>query len=307
MNQLRSNFTRAEYIRNVFPTKTFPNHHSIATGVFPDKHGVMANTLYDFVLKAQLNYSYELYHFKSDIVPIWILNEMRGGVSGCMMWPGSNYEYDNLKCTWTHPFNNPPENYTDRVDEIFKWIKHDTKSPNLIMLYIEEPDFHAHAFGPNSQTITDLVMKLNNVTEHLHQKIIEHGMQERINVIHLSDHGMDELQLKNVIDLSKIVGDGKVNFYGSTPILQIVPHADSETEEIFRKLKVEADKQGTFKVYRNEDLPERWKFNNKDRVGKITAVADIGYGFQDMFALADWYEKFYHIPKTNTTKYGVHG
>lgn len=306
MNQLRSNNTRANYIKNVFPTKTFPNHHSIATGVFPDKHGVVANALYDFDLKYQLNYSKELYHFESKIIPIWTLNEMNGGRSGCMMWPGSDFEYNNLKCTWGVHFN-MSENYTERVDQIFTWIKNDTMSPNLIMFYIEEPDTHAHAFGPNSKTITDLVSKLNGATEYLHEQIHKNNMQDRINVIHLSDHGMDELQLKNVIDLRKIIGSKKVNFYGSTPILQIVPSKMSETEEIYQMLKLESEKQGTFKVYKNEDLPKRWKFNNKVRVGPITAVADLNYGFHDMFASADWYESYYHIPKTNTTKYGVHG
>lgn len=32
MNELRFNNTYSDYMRNVFPTKTFPNHHSIATG-----------------------------------------------------------------------------------------------------------------------------------------------------------------------------------------------------------------------------------------------------------------------------------
>lgn len=304
-NELRMNNTRATYIRNVFPTKTFPNHHTISTGVFPEEHGVMANALYDFDLERELKYSFELFHFRSEIKPIWILNEMAGGRSGCMMWPGSDYQYDGVTCTHSKHFN-MSMNYTQRADEVFDWILNTTNPPNLIMFYIEEPDTHAHAFGPESQTITDLVDKLNNVTRHIHQMIYSHNLQDRVNVIHMSDHGMDNLELRNVIDLTKIVSE-KVQYYGSTPVLQIVPENLTEIDKIYNKLKAEAEKSGKFKVYINTTLPDRWHFHNKIRTGPITVVADLGFGFQDMFKAAEWYKTAYNIPVTPTTKYGVHG
>lgn len=45
MNDLRKKGAYTEYLRNVFPTKTFPNHHTISTGMFPEEHGVLGNTL----------------------------------------------------------------------------------------------------------------------------------------------------------------------------------------------------------------------------------------------------------------------
>lgn len=69
---------------NVFPTKTFPNHHSIATGVYPSEHGVTGNQFYDFKLQKAFNYSYEMFHYRSEVKPIWILNEEAGGHSSCI-------------------------------------------------------------------------------------------------------------------------------------------------------------------------------------------------------------------------------
>lgn len=137
-------------MRNVFPTKTFPNHHSIATGVFPEEHGVMANSLYDFDLMKKLDYSFELFHLKHEIKPIWIVNQLAGGHSGCMMWPGSDYDYDGTVCSHNRHFNVSVD-YRERVDEALSWIIDDKQPANLIMFYIEEPDTHAHAFGPESQ------------------------------------------------------------------------------------------------------------------------------------------------------------
>lgn len=155
--------------------------------------------------------------------------------------------------------------------------------------------------------ITDLVTKLDNVTEYWHRKIQEHNLENRVSVVHISDHGMDSLELRNVVDLSKIVDSKKIKFYGTTPVLQIVPNNLSDTEDIYNKLHIEAQASGKFKVYKDEELPERWHFRNKIRVGPITAVADLGYGFQDMFSSAEWYKKAYNITPSPTQKYGVHG
>lgn len=291
---------------NIFPTKTFPNHHSIATGVYADEHGVTGNQFYDFELQEAFNYSYEMFHFRSEIKPIWILNQMNGGNSGCMMWPGSDYFYDGIACTHSQHYN-LSENFHERVDQVMKWITNDTFPANLVMLYIEDPDNHAHAFGPESHQITDLVEKLDKMTEYLYNKIRESNLQDRVSVVHLSDHGMDSLQLKNVIDLSKIIDSKKVSYYGTTPVLQIVPKILSETQSIYDKLLNASQSLKNFKVYLNDELPERWHFNNKYRVGPITVVADISFGFQDMYDSAKWYEKVYNITVNENNKYGVHG
>lgn len=92
MNEFRTEGTSAEFIYNVFPTKTFPNHHSIATvgyshyfyfwprfknsilrfqGFYPKSHGILANSLYDSKL-GELGYSYDLFHYNESIWPIWV-------------------------------------------------------------------------------------------------------------------------------------------------------------------------------------------------------------------------------------------
>lgn len=38
---------RAKSLIPCFPTKTFPNHYSIVTGLYPQNHGIIANNMYD--------------------------------------------------------------------------------------------------------------------------------------------------------------------------------------------------------------------------------------------------------------------
>lgn len=72
MDRLKKSGTYAKYLINVFPTKTFPNHHSIATGLFPEVHGVIGNSYFDSVQKKFLSMGYNMYHYNDNVTPIWV-------------------------------------------------------------------------------------------------------------------------------------------------------------------------------------------------------------------------------------------
>lgn len=94
MNKLRNEGTHADYMMNIFVTKTFPNHHTMATGLYAETHGVVDNEVYDPVSRNITKYSSKLYHYDNRILPIWTINEKNmGRHSGTMMWPGSIFEY----------------------------------------------------------------------------------------------------------------------------------------------------------------------------------------------------------------------
>ena len=44
------NGVRAEYVQNVFPTVTFPNHYTIVTGQYSESHGIISNNMFDPIL-----------------------------------------------------------------------------------------------------------------------------------------------------------------------------------------------------------------------------------------------------------------
>lgn len=72
LNEIRSNSARIDYMRNVFPTKTFVNHYTIATGMYPVTHGVLGNEVFDLKSHTNMRYSYDLFHYNEDVVPIWV-------------------------------------------------------------------------------------------------------------------------------------------------------------------------------------------------------------------------------------------
>lgn len=74
-----------------------------------------------------------------------------------------------------------------------------------------------------------------------------------------------------------------------------IQQLSAKESEIFANLTKAADKNGHFKVYNHKNIPARWHANNANRMGPILAVADVGYGFQDMIDTAKYFEKRFNI------------
>lgn len=85
-------------------------------------------------------------------IPLQTANEKAGKHSGCMMWPGSGFAYENTSCTFTHAFD-MNVTMTERVDIAIDWFKHEQTPANLVMLYIEQPDFLGHVYSPDSTQV----------------------------------------------------------------------------------------------------------------------------------------------------------
>ncbi|XP_055697080.1 ectonucleotide pyrophosphatase/phosphodiesterase family member 5-like isoform X2 [Phlebotomus papatasi] len=304
LNAFREEGVSVPYMRNVFPTKTFPNHHTIATGVFPEVHGVMANTMYDRDSKKKLEYGSPMFHQNNATVPIWTLNEMQGQYSGCMMWPGSDFSYAGRNCTHSVAYNKSIS-WDARVDIAMDWLKDKEKPASLVIMYFEDPDSHGHIYGPDSKMVRELIIKLDNLTNSIQQKLKANQLSDRVNVIHLSDHGMEGVHPANFIDLRQFVADESCDFYGSSPVLQVVPKL-GRYDEVLEGLRRGARSNGHFKVFSNAELLLRWHFNNSARTGPITVLADPIYAFQDMYEASEYYRNKHNVTGSNHT-YGIHG
>src|ERR1051325_5513036 len=47
LNALAADGVRARWMIPSFPSKTFPNHYTIATGLYPENNGIVENNIYD--------------------------------------------------------------------------------------------------------------------------------------------------------------------------------------------------------------------------------------------------------------------
>ena len=99
-DKLIANGVKAEYMIPVFPTKTFPNHYTIATGLYAENHGIIANGFYDDNLDARFRFgpidsSNDERWWGGE--PIWITAEKQGLTSATFFWPGSEASIDGVQ------------------------------------------------------------------------------------------------------------------------------------------------------------------------------------------------------------------
>jgi len=60
------------FMRAAFPTKTFVNHFTMATGMYPESHGVLDNYMFSCNDTTIMHYTYEQFHYDDKVVPIWV-------------------------------------------------------------------------------------------------------------------------------------------------------------------------------------------------------------------------------------------
>ncbi|KAL3285000.1 hypothetical protein HHI36_019129 [Cryptolaemus montrouzieri] len=305
--QLRKHGTYADYLINVFPTKTFPNHHSIATGLYPEKHGVVGNSFWDQKQNKLINVSYELYHYNEEIVPIWRYNEDmgRGRYSASMMWPGAIYSYQNKNITYAQHFNMSMDWY-ERIDKVISWIKNPDKPANLIMVYFEEPDTHGHAFGPNSDVVENLLVKLDKITQYLEDQLQIHSLKSKVNVVHLSDHGLVPVLASNILNITQYLEPGTYERAGTSPLMDIIPK-DGYEGQIYKNLKAAAEENENFDVYKKSEFLDRWHYKNNPRSPPILVMAKVGFALEDITENIPFYTSTYNISVTDNWEFGVHG
>ncbi|KAJ8676692.1 hypothetical protein QAD02_012479 [Eretmocerus hayati] len=306
LQQLKNDGTYADYMKNVFVTKTFPNHHTISTGFYVETHGVVDSEFYDEKLNKTIKYSEELFHYNNDILPIWALNENGGDSrrSGVMMWPGSAFKYHGISSTFAVPWNISVP-WKDRIDELISWFNHPVTPINFGMLYIEEPDYHGHGIGINSARFNAVLEKLDDITKYLHVKMKENCLSD-VNIIHLSDHGMSTVTLNRIINLTNYIDPMDYVSSGLSPVMSIYPKAGKEAT-IYKALKKASENSNEFDVYLNEEIPERYHFTHNSRIGPILVVAKVGYAFESFYASVAWYKKEFNITVDDKSEFGIHG
>lgn len=68
-----------------------------------------------------------------------------------------------------------------------------------------------------------MVKKVDDLTKYIEAKLVSENLRHRINVIYVSDHGMDSVSSPNFINLTSYLQNGTYQCYGSSPVMQIIP------------------------------------------------------------------------------------
>jgi predicted AlkP superfamily pyrophosphatase or phosphodiesterase len=252
-----------------FPSVTFPNHYTIVTGLYPEHHGIVANSFYDPGRKER--YSYTDPKSSADGswyggTPLWVLAEQQGMRAASFFWPGSEAEIQGKRPSYYLAYDDkfPDEK---RVEQVLAWLHLPPASrPHFITLYYSNVDHAGHEFGPDALETAEAVRHVDELIGKLSDGIAASGLP--VDLIVLSDHGMETLQRGWVIldkwaDLSQ--------FETSGPLLYAKSDADAEKtyRSLLGALQGPDDK---FKVYRRANAPAYLHFNSNPREGDPVVV-----------------------------------
>lgn len=264
-----------------FPSKTFPNHYTIATGLVPDHHGLIDNKFYD--VKSGLTYSIGDIKTKSDPrfyggEPIWITAQKQGEKTGVVYWPGSDVAIQGTYPTYYHPYDVTPRlTFAQRIAEVERLLTLPEKErPSLVMAYFEEPDHSGHMFGPTSPETRTVVETMDVLLGQLYDDLRALPNGKDINFIVTSDHGMATTSPERIIHLSDYLKkEWTVRVMPSLPTL-IFP-AKGCTDKILKVLR----QVPHLRVWKKEDVPAYLHYGTNPNIAEIVALPDVGWVISD--------------------------
>ncbi len=262
-----------------FPSKTFPNHYTIVTGLYPQNHSLINN-------RFQNPYNGERYRIGDTSAvrddrwyqgeTLWATAWRNGVKSASYFWPGSETHLDYKHPTYFKHYDGKIP-HEERIEGIIHWLQLPPEQrPHLLFLYFSDTDTQGHRHGPDSPEVNQAVKLLDEKLGYLQRRLQEIGMLQKVNIIVLSDHGMTELKPDGVIKLWQILGDETVQIAGYGPVVQFFTEDQTQCERVYQKLR---NARKGFKVYRREEMPVWFHYSAHPFLGDIIAVADLGNTF----------------------------
>lgn len=273
LNRIAASGVKAVSLIPSFPSKTFPNHYSIATGLVPDHHGLVNNAFYDTLLKKPYSIGNKDARFNPEFYggePIWVTAEKQGVSTASFYWVGSDVAVMGMHPGYWKTYNEHVP-FISRIDTILKWLSMpDEIKPKLIMAYYHEPDGVGHDFGPDDPRTFSMVHELDSLTGILFNGIRQLPDGDSINFIVVSDHGMGSItSLKNTALRDYIPESWPIRIEGGNPNFNIYA-SGYWVDSAYNALK----NASGIKVWKPSEVPESLNYGTNPRVGNIIVVAD---------------------------------
>ena len=193
---------------------------------------------------------------------IWNLNQQFSNdrKSAVSMWPGSAVEYNGKKANYIAGYSRNVS-LNDRMDKIIEWLTLQNEPANLVLAYFCQLDQKIHKFGPISPEAKEKVQELDNSINYLTQKLKEKNLFDETNLIILSDHGSSEIREERLLNLTRLCDSSDLIISGNSPNIDIFVKNKLNLDKIYNQL-LKASKQLPFNVYKREEIPLKYHFNN---------------------------------------------
>lgn len=287
LNSLARTGERARWMIPSFPSKTFPNHYTIATGLYPQNHGIVENNIYDpgfdavFMLSDRGEIEKSRWWLGE---PIWVTAEKQGQKTASVFYPGTEGEIAGSRPSYWKAYDKELSN-TVRVDTILSWLDLPVdQRPTFLALYFSDTDDAGHAFGPISRETKKAVLKVDQELGRLIMGLKAREIFTQINLIIVSDHGMTTVNWNNAILLDKFDPKLAKRVFWTREIVSIFPR-DGKEDEIYQSLKRKLPPQA--RVYRKAEMPARFHYSQSPRIAPLLVLPAEGWILTNSRAFAE--------------------
>ncbi|CAH2285817.1 ectonucleotide pyrophosphatase phosphodiesterase family member 2 isoform X2 [Pelobates cultripes] len=237
IDKLRTCGTHSPYMRPVYPTKTFPNLYTLATGLYPESHGIVGNSMYDpifyanFSLRSREKFNHRWWGGQ----PIWITSAKQGVKAATFFWP----------------------------------------MPYVYALYSEQPDQAGHKHGPKSPELANYLKDIDQIVGMLMDGLKQMKLHRCVNVLFVGDHGMEETTCDRTEFLNSYINmDDFILLPGSLGRMRTKNNAaKQDPKAVVANLTCKKPEQH-FKAYLKQHLPKRLHYANNRRIEDIHLLVE---------------------------------
>jgi len=272
-------------MRPSFPSKTFPNHYTLVTGLRPDRNGITANKMEDPRRSGEIfTMETDDPFWWNDATPVWVDAEKAGIRTATMFWPGSNVPVGGVKADkWpykvtggTRPADwaqfNPAVTGEQRVRGVIDWLRRPAEiRPQFVTLYFDTVDTAGHTYGPDAPETKAAVHEIDGLIGQLMDGLAR--LHQPANLVIVADHGMAATSSTRVVALNQWLTPDDYHLVetGSYASLAPAPGHESRVE------KALLGRHDQFECWRRAEIPARFHYGRNPRVPPIFCLADIGW------------------------------
>jgi alkaline phosphatase D len=261
-----------------FPSKTFPNHYTLVTGLYPGHHGLVDNTFYDperqemYRMNARDKVSDPYYYGGT---PLWKLAQQHGMKSASYFWVGSEIKEEGQHPDYYFLYDEEVP-FEARIDQVADWLTLPAaERPHFITLYFSSPDHESHEYGPLADETRQTLLRMDSLLGYLVAKV--RATKLPVNIILVSDHGMKEMEFKSetfifLDELFDLQHPG-INFANGGSQAHLYTSGPLQHDSLYKMLK---KKEKYFTVLTQEEFPSSWHYQHL-RAGDLMIVADPGF------------------------------
>jgi predicted AlkP superfamily pyrophosphatase or phosphodiesterase len=162
----------------------------------------------------------------------------------------------------------------ERVRHVLTWLSLTGEhSLPLITLYLDDVDYASHEYGPEAPETDSAIAEVDSAVGALVSGIRARGLEDRVNVVVVSDHGMARVDPRKVVYLDDFIDAGSVDPIDLGPFVSLAPVGVS-VEQLYRQL---SRAHPRLTVYRKSEVPAAYHYRNHPRIPPIIGVLSEGW------------------------------